>query len=64
MMCFEIEGPVVKLFAQGSNYMSIFISKFRRFVGKKLNKKRFGLLYNMNMNMNTCYESNIYWYVH
>lgn len=61
MMCFEIEGPVVKLFAQGSNYMSIFISKFRRFVGKKLNKRRFGLLYNMNMN--TCYKSNIYWYV-
>lgn len=62
MMCFEIEGPVVKLFAQGSNYMSIFISKFRRFVGKKLNKRRFGLLYNMNMN--TCYKSNIYWHVH
>lgn len=62
MMCFEIEGPVVKLFTQGSNYMSIFISKFRRFVGKKLNKRRFGLLYNMNMN--TCYKSNIYWHVH
>lgn len=39
MMCFEIEGPVVKLFAQGSNYMSIFISKFRRFVGKNYKKK-------------------------
>lgn len=63
MMCFEIEGPVVKLFAQGSNYMSIFISKFRRFVGKTYKKKRrFGLLYNMNMN--TCYKSNIYWHVH
>lgn len=27
MMCFEIEGPVVKLFAQGSNYMSILYIK-------------------------------------